>query len=138
MKPYRMLLGLVFTLAACELFGPDAEAPPPGIPDVDAVFGDAYTIVDPNPITGTPRRPTLKDGMLSFTVQHGGGCASHEFTLHYEVRGTLASVWFRHNGNGDMCEALIITDMDRNLPAPVLEARVIWLLGPGDQAYQIR
>ena len=56
---------------------------------------------------------TVRGNTLTIDLQHGGGCAEHEYELIMSPGAFLesfpvqASLYLRHNANGDVCRALI-------------------------------
>jgi hypothetical protein len=75
--------------------------------------GDHYTIVG---------RPFTRDNALNVTVQYGGGCARHVFTLYashvfMESHPVQSPIAIRHRGNGDACKALLTRDLVFDLTA---------------------
>lgn len=55
----------------------------------------------------------IENDSLKFTASYGGGCRKHVFTL-YASRGkgqdNTAHLYVQHNGNHDLCRALIDAD----------------------------
>jgi hypothetical protein len=75
--------------------------------ELPASGGDSYAIV------GTP---TVVRDSLHVTVQYGGGCQRHEFSLHadrafMESHPVQTRIVVRHNANGDQCRALLTRDL---------------------------
>lgn len=56
----------------------------------------------------------IEDDCLELVVSYSGGCQSHDFALYWDGMSLLTvpgrvQLSLLHNGNGDMCEA-VITD----------------------------
>ena len=68
----------------------------------DPIPSDPFTLLD----------ASISGDILSLTVQYGGGCADHEFSLVgpltiAEGDPTPIPIFLQHRANGDMCEALL-------------------------------
>lgn len=75
--------------------------------------GDHYTI------TG---RPFVERNALRVTVQYGGGCSRHEFTLFaahvfLESNPVQSPIAIRHRANNDSCKALLTRELRFELTA---------------------
>ena len=64
---------------------------------------------------------TIRENTLTIDLQHGGGCAEHEYELFMSPGGFLesfpvqANLYLRHNANGDVCRALIRKELTFDL-----------------------
>lgn len=83
----RLVLLAVVLLAACDNVGGSDR------PD----FGDAYTV----------RSAALDGDTLRAVVRYSGGCEDHTFERRSQSDGQRAELWFVHDANGDLCEALV-------------------------------
>lgn len=77
------------------------------------VTGDDYTIAD---------RPFVEGNTLHVTVQYGGGCARHEFTLlashvFMESNPVQSAIAIRHRANGEVCKAWLTRALRFDLTA---------------------
>jgi len=56
---------------------------------------------------------TINDDTLTIEISHGGGCKQHAYALFMSPSVFLesfpvqANLYFQHNANGDLCEALL-------------------------------
>jgi hypothetical protein len=69
---------------------------------------------------------SLADDVLTLNIQYGGGCKEHVFALYgysmfLKSNPPQAEVYLSHNGNGDMCKALLYQDIRFNL-LPLLDS----------------
>lgn len=110
---------LVAALALLVACGGDSSVAPAG--------DDALLSVQPEVLISTSDAPTsdpytfagrafTRGDALYVTVQYGGGCARHQFSLHashvfMESNPVQAGLAIRHNANGDMCRALLTRDL---------------------------
>lgn len=151
------VLALVAAMGGCNLVGSDSgtSAADPA-PDPATEFGDPYTIrtertvVDASGTRSVPAPPRLDpapaDGPLPastrllVTLQHAGGCRTHEFDLqsHVSQEGAEASVWIEHDAQGDLCEAALTKDLEFTLPESVRSASSIRLLAPTRDPFTLR
>jgi hypothetical protein len=72
-----------------------------------SLAGDNYQIVG---------IPAAVNDSLQVTVQYGGGCQRHEFSLHasrvfMESHPVQSPIVLHHNANGDTCRALLSRDL---------------------------
>ena len=77
-------------------------------------------------------------GAVSVTVSMGGGCAEHSFEAHYRVDGAAVTLWLRHDGHHDTCEALLTRDVLIELPAGLPANATLSVRGPGGTSYPVR
>ncbi|MDG2124832.1 MAG: hypothetical protein P8J87_14100 [Verrucomicrobiales bacterium] len=72
------------------------------------------------------REVSLEGCKLTIDVTYSGGCREHEFQLFMspsvfaESAPVQASLWLQHNGNGDICRALISETLEFDI-SPVIE-----------------
>jgi hypothetical protein len=63
----------------------------------------------------------LRQDVLTLNLSHSGGCKHHDYALYMspsafaESSPVQASLYLQHNGNDDMCEAYITTDVSFNI-----------------------
>jgi len=109
---------LALVLAACA--GCDSNSPcrticDPPICDEIIIFDDVGNItLSTDPLTITEAR--MSQNILYLTVRYGGGCREHEFELYgnsgfLESYPVQASIYLSHDSNGDLCEALITSEL---------------------------
>ena len=120
----RCALVLVLALAVltviscdsgCRAVGPVNDESPPDIimfRDIDDItlFKDAANIT----------AIWVRDDVLHLRVQYSGGCKPHDFVLYggsgfLESDPVQAKVYLSHNAHGDLCEALVISDLSFDL-----------------------
>jgi hypothetical protein len=105
------------SLAALVLLGGCASVDM-AAPDLPTSPGAQPSVVFVNDPAGWPQDPfvfqqvRMAGDTLDISVQYGGGCAGHDFTLLLSpiVRESLpvqASAWLAHDAKGDPCRALI-------------------------------
>jgi hypothetical protein len=114
-------------IAGCSIVSPSNS-------DDHVEFGDPYEIRVTNPSTGAPVDPFIKEGRLSIVVSYSGGCKEHEFELNDCVVSNAATIWLKHDANGDLCEAYITEELQIKLPGRVLKADKVLLLDPNGEA----
>lgn len=98
--------------------------------DTDGIDGSLSDFGDPYGLDTQADAPTLVDTQLSVPVTYGGGCTDHTFTLRSRTRGDAAAVWFEHDANGDLCEALLAETVEAELPRDIAGAKRITLRVP--------
>ena len=132
---YLFFCGLVLVL----LTAPGCDAINDSSSGVD--FGDDYVVAlevpGPNdaPLDVTPH---LAKDQVNATVQYGGGCRDHDFTLDGRQRGDTVEIWFVHEGNGDNCEAFLTESVSAPLPDNLPPEVGIVLLTPGGSRFDLR
>jgi len=71
----------------------------------------------------------LDDCLLTVDVNYGGGCKDHEFELFMspsifsESFPAQASLWLKHNGNGDICRGLVSDKIEFDITAVIEKYR---------------
>lgn len=119
-----ILAVLLLTASACKLAGFEDDDDPP-------VVGGDIIVADIDPVDIRKDRFEILDGRvvgatLSLTVSYGGGCREHRFQLF--TRGAIilsmppgADVYLVHDGNGDVCRALVQETLVFSL-SPLIES----------------
>ncbi|PAP75122.1 hypothetical protein [Rubrivirga marina] len=108
----RLVLVAALLLAACDNVG--------GLDRPD--LGDPYRV----------ESATLDGDTLRAVVQYGGGCATHTFERQSQTDGERWEVWFVHDANGDLCEALLTDTLAADvafLPATAIPLVLLTLSG---------
>ena len=108
-------------------------------PDFTPDFGDPYDIIVSD-IPGAPDKPPrILGDWLFIMVAYSGGCTDHDFSLESAIRRDTAHIWIRHANGGDTCEAYITDDLNLELSAGVLNARIIAMHDPaGDPPHVLK
>ena len=99
-------------------------------------FGDDYAVV--RHATSPQAPPRLSASHLEVLVRYGGGCARHEFALHWRRQGDTTELWLYHDANGDLCEALLTEQLRVFVSPVVLETEHVVLLTPGGPPIPLR
>jgi hypothetical protein len=142
-SPFRFLaLSLALVAAGCARTAPvDANdssiVQQPGVvisADFVATTGDAYTILG---------RPFMRGDALHVTVQYGGGCARHEFSLvasqgFMESHPVQSAIAILHRGHGDACKALLQRELIFDLTALKNEWRRAYQANTGTIILRLR
>ncbi len=93
-------------------------------------FGDPYQIAVSVSPDAPDEPPTMSDDSLFVRVRYAGGCRDHDFHLNHRAYRDTIEVWFRHDANGDACEASIDENLSVALPRSVRRADIVLLRDP--------
>lgn len=111
---------LLLALAACDTASDAAQS------GTSPDFGDAYAIVD---------SVVLEGDDLEASVRYSGGCQDHDFEAASRPADGFTEIWFTHDANDDLCEALVTSTARATLAG--LEGAVV-LLAPDGERIPVR
>ncbi|MBC8180665.1 hypothetical protein H8E88_06020 [candidate division KSB1 bacterium] len=137
-----ILIFLVFTSCAklwdIIINPPDDDKKDPSFVNFDPMpydlnFGDDYSI--------NADKTYLSSDTLIFEISHSGGCEEHFYEVRFNrVENQTAYIFVYHNGNGDMCEAYLTSNLKSNLQTLLVrdDFADLYLLRPNQEAIKLR
>jgi hypothetical protein len=119
MKPFLFIGTVVILLGllSCHKDQPVVKKPPVDSNSCDVMLTLPLKDTTPHTDPFTIKSWTISGDYLKLTVSYGGGCKSHDFRLVWNqlAMPPFPVIHLEHNANGDLCKALITTNLCYNI-----------------------